>query len=237
MSFGRRATATKIELIKIRRSMQVAKMVHKILDDKREVLLKKIDEMIEEANKAREDIWSPLGEIYTAVYNSYMSLGTSSLEATANSTPSVMEVDVNVRRIVDVKIPTLQVKTREGSQLSYGFTETNATVDKAARLIKTMLPAICKAAEYENAIFSLAKELERTQKLINALEYVIIPQYQESMIFIKATLEEREREEFVRLKKVKVVLDKRKNAEQMAHTEQQKKLAASQKQAQEIAAK
>jgi V/A-type H+-transporting ATPase subunit D len=50
MSFGKRVTATKIELIKVRRSMQVAKMVHKILDDKREVLLKKIDEMIEEAN-------------------------------------------------------------------------------------------------------------------------------------------------------------------------------------------
>ena len=217
MSFGRRVTATKIELIKIRRSMQVAKMVHKILDDKREVLLKKIDEMIEEANKAREDIWTPLGEIYTAVYNSYMSLGTSTLESVADSTPSVMEVDVNVRRIVDVKIPTLQVKTKQGgSQLSYGFIETNASVDKAARLIKNMLPGICKAAEYENAIFSLAKELERTQKLINALEFVIIPQYQDAMYFIKATLEEREREEFVRLKKVKVVLDKKKIEQESA---------------------
>ena len=212
---ARRVTATKIELIKIRRSMQVAKMVHKILDDKREVLLKKIDEMIEEANKAREDIWSPLGEIYTAVYNSYMSLGTATLEAVADSTPNVMEADVNVRRIVDVKIPTLQVKTTEGgSRLSYGFTETNATVDKAAKLIKNMLPSVCKAAEYENAIFSLAKELERTQKLINALEYIIIPQYQDAIYFIKATLEEREREEFVRIKKVKVALDKRKMTEQ-----------------------
>jgi V/A-type H+-transporting ATPase subunit D len=214
MSFGRRVTATNIELIKIRRSMQVAKMVHKILDDKREVLLKKIDEMIEEANKARQDIWAPLGEIYTAVYQAYMSLGTSTLEAVADSTPSVMETDVDVRRIVDVKIPTLSVKTKGGSQLSYGFTETNSSVDKAAKLIKNMLPGVCKAAEYENAIFSLAKELERTQKLINALEYVIIPQYQDAVAFIKATLEEREREEFVRLKKVKVVLDKRKAAEQ-----------------------
>src|SRR5215211_3154542 len=99
MSFGRRVTATKIELIKIRRSMQVAKMVHKILDDKREVLLKKIDEMIEEANKAREDIWSPLGEIYSSVYRAYMTLGTATLESISDSTPSVMEVDVNVRRI------------------------------------------------------------------------------------------------------------------------------------------
>jgi V/A-type H+-transporting ATPase subunit D len=215
MSFGRRVSATKIELIKIRRSMQVAKMVHKILDDKREVLLKKIDEMIEEANKARGDIWSPLGEIYTSVYDAYMSLGTTTLESVSDSTPSVMEVDVNIRRIVDVKIPTLQVKTKEGGQdLSYGFSETNASVDKAARLIKNMLPKVCKAAEYENAIFSLAKELERTQKLINALEYVIIPQYEDAITFIRASLEEREREEFVRLKKVKAVIEKRKIAEQ-----------------------
>ena len=215
MSFGTRVSATKIELIKIRRSMQVAKMVHKILDDKREVLLKKIDEMIEEANKARGDIWSPLGEIYTAVYDAYMSLGTGTLESVSDSTPSVMEVDVNVRRIVDVKIPTLQVKTKEGGQdLSYGFIDTNSSVDKAAKLIKNILPKICKAAEYENAIFSLAKELERTQKLINALEFVIIPQYEGAVAFIRATLEEREREEFVRLKKVKVVIEKRKVVEQ-----------------------
>jgi V/A-type H+-transporting ATPase subunit D len=215
MSFGTRVSATKIELIKIRRSMQVAKMVHKILDDKREVLLKKIEEMIDEANKARGDIWSPLAEIYTAVYDAYMSLGTGTLESVSDSTPSIMEVDVNVRRIVDVKIPTLQVKTKEGGQdLSYGFVETNSSVDKAAKLIKNMLPKVCKAAEYENAIFSLAKELERTQKLINALEFVIIPQYEGAIAFIRATLEEREREEFVRLKKVKVVLEKRKGAEQ-----------------------
>jgi V/A-type H+/Na+-transporting ATPase subunit D len=211
MSFGRKVIATKIELIKIRRSVQVAKMVHKILDDKREVLLKKIDEMIEEANKARGDIWSPLAEIYSSVYNAYMSLGTTTLESVADSTPSVMEVDVNVRRVVDVKIPALQVKTKQrGQDLSYGFIETNASVDKAASLIKNILPKVCKAAEYENAIFSLAKELERTQKLLNALEYVIIPQYDSAIAFIRATLEEREREEFVRLKKVKVLLDKRK---------------------------
>jgi V/A-type H+/Na+-transporting ATPase subunit D len=214
MSFGKNVTATKIELIKIRRSLQVSTMVHKILDDKREVLRKKIDEMIEEANKTRGDIWSPLSDIYSAVYDSYMSLGTSTLESISDSTPGIMEVNVDVRRIVDVKIPTLKIKTKEASQeLSYGFSETNVYVDKASKLIKNMLPQICKAAEYENAIFSLAKELEKTQKLINALEFVIIPQYQNAISFIKGTLEEREREEFVRLKKVKVVLDKKKNIE------------------------
>ncbi len=210
MSFGKGVLPTKIELIRIRRSLKVAKMVHKILDDKREVLLRRIDEMIEEANKAREDIWAPLAQVYASVFDAYLSLGTGTLESIASLTPSAMEVDVNVRRIVDVKVPTLQVSAKNIDSLSYGFADTNAAVDKAAKLIKNLLPGICKAAEFENAIFSLAKELERTQRLINALEYVIMPQYEHAIRFITATLEEREREEFVRLKKVKVVLERKK---------------------------
>ena len=78
-----------------------------------------------------------------------------------------------------------------------------------SKLIKDLLPKICKAAEYENSIFSLAKALEKTQKLLNALENVIIPQYKQRVRFILATLEEREREEFARLKKVKASMEKR----------------------------
>jgi V/A-type H+-transporting ATPase subunit D len=210
MSFGKRVVATKIELIKIRRSMQISKMVHKILDDKREVLLKKIDEMIDEANKARGDIWDPLDEIYKALFHAYLSLGTSTIQSLSSSTPPSINVDVHIKRIVDVKIPALEISSKKDVQdLTYGFADTNSSVDQATKLIKNILPGICKAAEYENAIFSLAKELEKTQKLINALEYVIIPQYQDALSFIKSTLEEREREEFVRLKKVKAVIEKK----------------------------
>jgi len=210
MSFGKRVVATKIELIKIRRSMQISKMVHKILDDKREVLLKKIDEMIDEANKARADIWDPLDDIYKAIFHAYLSLGTSTIQSLSSCTPPSINVDVHIKRIVDVKIPALEISSKKGVQdLTYGFSDTNSSVDQATKLIKNILPGICKAAEYENAIFSLAKELEKTQKLINALEYVIIPQYQDALSFIKSTLEEREREEFVRLKKVKAVIEKK----------------------------
>jgi V/A-type H+/Na+-transporting ATPase subunit D len=210
MSFGKRVVATKIELIKIRRSMQISKMVHKILDDKREVLLKKIDEMIDEANKARGDIWDPLDEIYKAIFHAYLSLGTSTIQSLSSSTPPSINVNVHIKRIVDVKIPALEIDSKKDVQdLTYGFADTNSSVDQATKLIKNILPGICKAAEYENAIFSLAKELEKTQKLINALEYVIIPQYQDALSFIKSTLEEREREEFVRLKKVKAVIEKK----------------------------
>ncbi len=213
MSFSSRSIVpTKIELIKFKRSLKVAKMVHKILDDKREVLLKRIDEMIEEASKAREEIWAPLQDVYEAVRDAYLKLGTSTVESIAELTPPSLEVDVNVRKIVDVKVPTLQVISREQRALSYSLADTNVSVDKASKLIKNLLPGICKAAEYENAIFSLAKELERTQRLINALEYVIMPYYQHAIKYITHSLEEREREEFVRLKKVKSTLEKRKGS-------------------------
>jgi len=209
MSFGQNVTATKIELFKYKRSSQVATMVQKILDDKRKVLLKNIEEMITEAQKTRGGIWEPLQDIYQSVNESYLSLGVATVDSVAQSTPGVMEVDSDVKRVVDVTIPVLSVTEKDTKSIPYGFADTNASIDRGAKLIKDLLPKICKAAEYENSIFSLAKALEKTQKLLNALENVIIPQYKQRVRFILATLEEREREEFARLKKVKASMEKR----------------------------
>ncbi len=211
MSFGQNVSATKIELLKFKKSTQVATMVQKILDDKRKVLLKNIEEMIEEASKARSGIWDPLQDIYKSVNEAYLSLGTGTVESVAESTPPVMQVDVHVRRVVDVKIPALTVTEKDTKSLPYGFADTNSSIDRAAKQIKELLPQICKASEYENAIFSLAKELEKTQKLLNALENVIIPQYKQNIRFIGAALEEKEREEFAKLKKVKANMESRKS--------------------------
>ncbi|MBI5145770.1 MAG: V-type ATP synthase subunit D [Thaumarchaeota archaeon] len=210
MSFGQNVAATKIELLKYKRSSQVAVMVQKILDDKRKVLLKNIEEMITEANKARGGIWDPLQDVYKSVNDAYLSLGTSTVDSVAQSTPAVMEVDTKIKRIVDVSIPTLNVTEKDTKSMPYGFADTNSSIDRAAKQIKALLPKICKAAEYENSIFALAKALEKTQKLLNALENVIIPQYRLRIKFILSTLEEREREEFARLKKVKAAMEKRK---------------------------
>ena len=209
MSFGQNVTATKIELFKYKRSSQVATMVQKILDDKRKVLLKNIEEMITEAQKTRGGIWDPLQDIYQSVNESYLSLGVATVDSVAQSTPGVMEVDSDVKRVVDVTIPVLSVTEKDTKSIPYGFADTNASIDRGAKLIKDLLPKICKAAEYEKSIFSLAKALEKTQKLLNALENVIIPQYKQRVRFILATLEEREREEFARLKKVKASMEKR----------------------------
>ncbi len=210
MSFGQNVAATKIELLKYKRSSQVASMVRKILDDKRKVLLKNIEEMIDEASKARGGIWDPLQDIYQSVNEAYLALGTSTVDSVAQATPAVMELETKVKRVVDVKIPALSVTEKDTKSLPYGFGDTNSSIDRAAKQIKTLLPKIAKAAEYENSIFTLAKALEKTQKLLNALENVIIPQYQQRIKFIIASLEEKEREEFAKLKKVKAKIELRK---------------------------
>jgi len=211
MSFGQNVSATKIELLKFKKSSQVAIMVQKILDDKRKVLLKNIEEMIVEASKARGGIWEPLQDIYKSVNEAYLALGSDTVDSVAESTPPVMEVEVSTRRVVDVKIPALSVTEKDTKSMPYGFADTNSSIDRAAKQIKELLPKICKAAEYENSIFSLAKALEKTQKLLNALENVIIPQYQHNIRFIAQALEEKEREEFAKLKKVKAKIESRKS--------------------------
>jgi V/A-type H+-transporting ATPase subunit D len=120
-----------------------------------------------------------------------------------------VDVTANVRTIVDVQVPTLQISEKK-MELTYGFADTSSSLDTATQMMRWILPNICRAAEAENAIFGLAKELEKTQRLINALEYIIIPGYKDSIKFISSTLEEREREDFVKLKHVKRVMEKRK---------------------------
>ncbi len=203
---GRRPLPTKIELIRVKRSLQVARAVHKILEDKREVLLKRLEDLIQEASESRDAMWQPLSEAYRALFDAYLTLGPMTLESVASTTPSQIEVDVDVKTIVDVKVPSLGVKMRDMG-LTYGFGGTNSVLDEATMMLRKVLPSICRAAEVENAIFGLARELEKTQRLINALEYLIIPTYEDSAKYIIATLEEREREDFVRLKHVKAVLE------------------------------
>ena len=211
VSFGSQVLPTKIELIRTRRSLLTANRVQKVLDDKREVLLKRLDEMIQQASGAREEIWQPLSDAYLALYDAYLKLGPLRLEGLASNTPAMVETEITVKRIVDVDIPSLKL-TEKDVGMTYGFADSNVAVDRAAREMRKVLPSIFKAAEFENAIFRLAKELERTQRLLNALEYMIIPRYESSIRYIQQTLEEREREEFVRLKHVKKVLERKTEA-------------------------
>ena len=113
-----------------------------------------------------------------------------------------------MKRVVDVDIPTITIDSKDIG-LTYGFVDTSSDLDYATKMMRLALPTITKAAELENSIFRLAGELEKTQRIINALEYIIVPGYIDSIKYITATLEEREREDFVKLKHVKKLIEAR----------------------------
>ena len=211
VSFGKKILPTKLELIRVKRSLQFSKIVYKILEDKREILLKRIEEIMEEAIRAREGMWQPLAEAYESLFDAYMKVGSIKLESIGVTTPEQIEIDVDVRTILNVELPTLKMKMTEIG-MTYGFMDTSYDLDETTNVMRKVLPTICKAAELENAIFSLATELEKSQRILNALEYVIIPNYEQSIKYISSTLEEREREEFVRLKQVKKILERAKGS-------------------------
>jgi V/A-type H+-transporting ATPase subunit D len=205
---GSNVLPTKIELISTRRRLQTAVKVKEVLDDKRDVLLKRLDEMVQQATVARDEISRPLSDAYLALYDAYLKLGPFRLEGIASNSPPMVEAEVTVHRMVGVDVPSIKISEKEVG-MTYGFADTNVAVDRASRLMRKVLPSIFRAAEFENAIFRLANELEKTQRLLNALEYMIIPRYEDSIRYIQQTLEERDREEFTRLKHVKKVLERK----------------------------
>jgi V/A-type H+-transporting ATPase subunit D len=199
---------TKLELIRLRRSVVVAKNIYNILDDKREVLLRKLNEYMDEATRASKSLNVSVLKGYDYLYEAYVEMGSMRLEATARAAPPAADVTVNVKRIVDVDVPSLTLNFKEVLR-PYGFEDTSYSLDQAYEFLSSLLPSILKAAEVENVIFRLVSEIEKTQRTLNALEFIIIPQYESQIRFIAATLEERDREEFVRLKNVKRVLERR----------------------------
>lgn len=205
---GSNVLPTKIELISTRRRLQTAVKVREVLDDKREVLLKRLDEMVQQATVARDEISRPLSDAYLALYDAYLKLGPLRLEGIAANSPPVVEAEVTIHRMVGVDVPSIKISEKEVG-MTYGFADTNVAVDMASRRMRKVLPSIFRAAEFENAIFRIANELEKTQRLLNALEYMIIPRYEDSIRYVQQTLEERDREEFTRLKHVKKVLERK----------------------------
>lgn len=203
---GGNVLPTKIELIRVRKSLATARRVYQVLDDKRAVLLKLLEDMIKKAEAAREEIKNPLAESYSALLDAYLKVGPLRLEGTASNTPTIVEVDINLKRIVDVDVPNLTL-TEKSTAMTYGFADSSVSMDKASRLMRKALVPIFQAAELDNAIFRLVNQIHATQRLINALQYLVIPRYENSIRIIQATLEEREREDFVRLKHVKHILE------------------------------
>lgn len=193
---------TKTNLIKAKSSLVMSKKGYELLDKKRNVLIKEMMEFVEKARSMHNEIYNIITEAYEALQKANITLGVKNVEDISYSIPNDEHFDVLLKSVMGVDIPTVKYKV-EKIIPTYGFYSTNSALDEARQKFTDVKYKVYELAEVENSIFKLAKEIEKTQKRTNALQHKQIPKYKEQVKYIQDVLEEKEREDFFRLKKLK----------------------------------
>lgn len=187
----------------MRRSYSVITRIRRVLEDKREVLLLNIRIALEEFARVQASVREKLGRAYEEFFKAVSQIGFLGVKALEDPVDKAAAVIVSERAAFGVKIPVLLLdKESLGSpEAPPGSTPYN--LDLSAELVREALEEIVKLAEAEATLRRLIEELKRTQKLINAIDHIVIPNYLSAMKRIRSVLDERMREDFVRLKIMK----------------------------------
>lgn len=198
----RQVAPTRSNLLRIRETLDLAQRGREILDRKREVLTSELLRVADDASELQERVWERLAAAYEALDLARLSVGREHLEWAALSVDETIEVEVTPHSIMGVVIPATEAHG-EPPDTPYGLGDTTVALDEAAFAFRRVLEEIPLLAETMVTTWRLARELQKTQRRVNALEHVFIPQYEKTVDWIETALEEREREETFRLKRLK----------------------------------
>lgn len=193
---------TRMELLKLRRRLVVARRGHKLLKDKLDGLIKEFMKIAEEYRKLRLAVDDELPYVMKLFVLAEI---TSSRAITENALESVrqdLEVTVNPRRLMSVNVMKLEITYGEATG-RYSLVHTSPELDIAISTLREFLPKLLLMAETEDAVRRLSKEVEKTRRRVNALEYSFIPRLHETIRFITSKLEEMERSTTSSLMKIK----------------------------------
>ena len=196
------AAPTKSNLIKAKNSLEFSKKGFELLDKKRTVLIKEMMSLIDKAKEVQDRVSVTFKEAYKALEFVNITLGVNNVEEISLSIVKEAEFDILLKSVMGVEIPKV-IYEKEKLEPQYGFFRTNPVFDTAIAKFTEVKHLIYELAEIENSVFKLAMEIEKTQKRANALEKIQIPKYSSQIQFIQEVLEEKEREDFFRLQRVK----------------------------------
>ena len=191
---------TKGNLINIKKSLQLAKLGYELLDRKRNILIREMMLLIDKAKSIRGSIEETYKKAYSALEKANITLGV--ISNIAESIPVENSVKISYRSVMGVEIPNISLEDKP-VKIRYGFANTNSQLDIAYICFDKVKKMTVILAEVENSIYRLAVAIKKTQSRANALKNIIIPRYEGIVKFISDSLEEKEREEFSRLKVIK----------------------------------
>ena len=198
---------TRSNLIRIKKDLQFAREGYEILDRKREALTNELVRVAKEADTLQKEIWGLLQRAYDAMEKARLVMGSDHVEWAALAVNKTVDVHLRLRGIMGVAIPQIEARG-EPPKLLYSPGDTAAVLDEATAAFREVLLGVPQLAMLTAAVWRLANELKKTQRRVNALQHIFIPNYEATVQFIVSSLEEREREEIFRLKWLKTKLNR-----------------------------
>ncbi|MBQ8056900.1 MAG: V-type ATP synthase subunit D [Ruminococcus sp.] len=192
---------TKGNLISTKKSLQLSKVGYELLDRKRNILIREMMMLIDRANEIQSKIDSAFNDAYMALQRANITLGFC--DEVSLSTPIDNSIKMDYRSVMGVEIPILSIDKAEKYELHYGLASSNSALDEAQMKFMRVKELTVELAEIENSVYRLADSIKKTQKRANALKNIMIPKFENAVKTITDALDEKEREEFSRLKVIK----------------------------------
>lgn len=197
-----RTFPTKGNLILAKNSLALANQGYELMDKKRNILIRELMELIDQAKDIQEQIDSTFTYAYKCLQHANIEHGISLVSQLAYTVPIEDSIKIKSRSIMGTEIPLVDY-TPDENQPTYSFSTTDESIDRAREAFRKVKELTIKLSMIENAAYRLATNIKKTQKRANALKNITIPTYTTLVSSISNALEEKEREEFTRLKVIK----------------------------------
>ena len=197
-----RTFPTKGNLILAKNSLALANQGYELMDKKRNILIRELMDLIDQAKDIQEQIDSTFTHAYKCLQHANIEHGISLVSQLAYTVPIEDSIKIKSRSIMGTEIPLVDY-TPDSNQPSYSFSTTDESIDRAREAFRKVKELTIKLSMLENAAYRLATNIKKTQKRANALKNITIPTYTALVSSISNALEEKEREEFTRLKVIK----------------------------------
>ena len=196
---------TRMELTRLKGRLRTATRGHKLLKDKRDELMKQFLELVRRNRALRLSVEAKLAKVYGSFVLASAVMSKESLEEALMCPRQSVSVDVGVKNVMSVNVPIFDFHTEGDSSdiYPYGFGFTSGELDNAVYSLGDVLSELLELAQMEKSAELMSDEIEKTRRRVNALEYVMIPQLQETIRYIKMKLDENERGNLTRIMKVK----------------------------------
>lgn len=190
---------TRGNLVKLTRSMHMAKSGHDLLDQKRQILMRELVRYIDSAKLIQKNVSKVFGGAYAALKEANVSLGIETVEDISESVPVTSDITVRLRSVMGVVVPDID-ELDSSTVPSYSLHGSSSSMDSAYAQFRKVMALLVKLTEVETSVYRLAVQIRKTHRRVNALEKIIIPSNLEDIKFITDVLEEGEREDFTRMK-------------------------------------